>query len=422
MPNTKRSCKGGPEASQAGIVAIEVVGALIVVALASIYGAQRYSEYLSEKEWSVAAQHATAFNEAAKSYIADHSGQLLNKPLPFLITPALLVKEGYLRTGFAQTNSFGQSYVTGVVKSGAAAGKSRLQALTCSTRGTAIPYRGLRSISSQIQGLGGYVDTANVATGAYGGWSSKTTDFGLQCSSGRLAIALSSEVIGSVLQESDRLYRFKADARPELNRMYTAIDMNGNDLNNGGAVNAKQLNATGDITSQNGWLMTQGSKGWLNRTHGGGFYMSDKQWIRAVNNKGIYTGGAVKAGGLESGGRTTVGEFLQINGVAVENTGCPSNGLLARTSNGSSLSCQSGVWRAPKPMFTQYISGQCQSPGNWQAAVCFLADASWATCNMRGIASVGLEESGQIYKSSDGWYLRAVRHSWPGVFYWQCQK
>lgn len=422
MPSMKKSCKVGPEDKQAGYVAIEVIGALIVVALASIYGAQKYSDYLSEKEWSVAAHHATAFNDAAKSYIADHSGELLSKPLPFLITPAFLVKEGYLRQGFAQTNSFGQSYVTGVVKSNAVTGKSRLQALTCTTNGTTIPYRGLRSISSQIQGLGGYVETANVATGAYGGWTSNTTDFGLQCPGGRLAIALSSEVIGSVLQESDRLYRFKADARPELNRMYTAIDMNDNDLNNAGIVNAKNLNAQGDITSQDGWLVTQSNKGWLNSTHGGGFYMSDKDWIRAVNNKGIYTGGTVKGGGLESGGRTTVGEYLQINGVAVENSGCPSNGLLARTINGSPLSCQDGFWRAPKAMFTQYISGQCQSPGGWQPAVCFLADLSWATCNLRGVAAVGLEESGQIYKNAEGWYLRAIRHSWPGIFYWQCQK
>ncbi len=346
MPSMRRNCKAGPEARQAGFVAIEVVGALIVVALASIYGAQKYSEYLSEKEWSVAAHHATAFNEAAKSYIADHSGQLLSKPLPFLITPAFLVKEGYLREGFAQTNSFGQSYVTGVVKSSAAAGKSKLQALTCSTNGTAIPYRGLRSISSQIQGLGGYVDTANVATGAYGGWTSNTTDFGLQCSSGRLAIALSSEVIGSVLQESDRLYRFKADARPELNRMYTAIDMNGNDLNAAGSVNAKNLKAQGDITSQDGWLVTQGSKGWLNSTHGGGFYMSDKDWIRTVNNKGISTGGQLKGGSVRADGRLSTGEFLSLEGVAVEGRGCSPNGLVGRDSLGKVLSCQSGLWKS----------------------------------------------------------------------------
>ncbi|WP_407079174.1 shufflon system plasmid conjugative transfer pilus tip adhesin PilV [Candidatus Williamhamiltonella defendens] len=42
---------------------------------------------------------------------------------------------------------------------------------------------------------------------------------------GHITIALSLEILGILLQESDRLYRFQVKHRHELNRMHTHIDM-----------------------------------------------------------------------------------------------------------------------------------------------------------------------------------------------------
>nr|WP_158302483.1 type II secretion system F family protein [Sodalis glossinidius] len=61
-------------------------------------------------------RRASQFNESAKQYIADHRDELLNQPLPYRITPSLLIKNGYLQQGFAEKNGLGQQYVTGVVK------------------------------------------------------------------------------------------------------------------------------------------------------------------------------------------------------------------------------------------------------------------------------------------------------------------
>ncbi|MGG6725225.1 UNVERIFIED_CONTAM: shufflon system plasmid conjugative transfer pilus tip adhesin PilV, partial [Salmonella enterica subsp. enterica serovar Weltevreden] len=93
------------------------------------------------------------------------------------------------------------------------------------------------------------------------------------------------------------------------------IDMGGNNLNNTGTINAvtgnfsgnvaatgnitangtvtgqnvtagsnvtagNTITANNDIRSNNGWFITRGSKGWLNETYGGGFYMSDNDWVR----------------------------------------------------------------------------------------------------------------------------------------------
>ncbi|QBY46419.1 shufflon system plasmid conjugative transfer pilus tip adhesin PilV (plasmid) [Arsenophonus nasoniae] len=332
-----------------GFVSLEIMGALVVVALAALLGAEKYSDYLDEQEWVVAARHAGQFNEAAKQYIADHRDELLNKPLPYRITPSLLIKNGYLQQGFAEKNGLGQQYVTGVVKNSAKS-QPALQALTCSVQGNALSEKGMRRIAAQINGMGGYVDEKNIAIGAYGGWTSQPRDFGLDCRYGHIAIALSSEILGSVLQESDRLYRFQVKHKPELNRMNTAIDMGGNNLNNTNAVNAKEgvfsktVTANGDIKSQGGWLVTQDNKGWMNSKHRGGFYMSDDEWIRAVNNKSIYTGGQLKGGTVRADGRLSTGDFLQLEKVVVEGSSCPSNGLVSRDVKGALLSCQTGRW------------------------------------------------------------------------------
>ncbi|MBG6243561.1 MAG: shufflon system plasmid conjugative transfer pilus tip adhesin PilV, partial [Candidatus Symbiopectobacterium sp. Dall1.0] len=145
--------------------------------------------------------------------------------------------------------------------------------------------------------------------------------------------------------------------RPELNRMHTDIDMGGNNLNNANTVNAKnghyseEINAGGNIKTQGGWLITQHGKGWLNEAHGGGFYMDDNDWIRSVNNKGIYTGGQLKGGTVRADGRLSTGEFLHLDekNAVQPGWGCSPNGLVGRTPEGALLSCQNGQWRAISP-------------------------------------------------------------------------
>ncbi|WP_449266745.1 shufflon system plasmid conjugative transfer pilus tip adhesin PilV, partial [Escherichia coli] len=171
-------------------------------------------------------------------------------------------------------------------------------------------------------------------------------DYGLTCSAGHIAVVMT----GDDLQESDRLYRFQVPGRPELNQMHTAINMSGNDINNAGNLNGQKATVKGDITSEDGWLITRNNKGWMNTTHGGGFTMTDSQWIRAVNNKGITTegelkGGKVSGGTVRSEGRLSTGEYLQLDKTATAGTSCSPDGLVGRDSKGAILSCQSGVWR-----------------------------------------------------------------------------
>ncbi|HGC0716610.1 TPA: shufflon system plasmid conjugative transfer pilus tip adhesin PilV, partial [Escherichia coli] len=188
---------------------------------------------------------------------------------------------------------------------------------------------GLRSVAGQLPGLGGYIGKNGTATGAFGAWTDKPGDYGLTCSAGHIAVVMT----GDDLQESDRLYRFQVPERPELNQMHTAINMGGNDINNAGNLNGQKATVKGDITSEDGWFITRNNKGWMNTTHGGGFTMTDSEWIRAVNNKGITTegelkGGKVSGGTVRSDGRLSTGEYLQLEKTATAGASCSPNGLV----------------------------------------------------------------------------------------------
>ena len=335
-----------------------VIGIMVMV-IPKVY--ENIENHLNNVRWQNAAEHANTYNTAVRNYVADNASTLLAGSLPKTITPATLIQKGYLKSGFSESN-FGQSYITGIAKNSKT---SRLEALTCSNGGQSLSEAGMRSVASMIEGLGGYINSSKQAIGAGGGWSDTPSNYGLNCATGHIAMAL----VGADLQESDRLYRYSITNRPDLNRMHTAIDMNSNNLNNvgtlngnaaalsgdisarngtfSGAISGNTATTNGDITSNNGWLVTKNSKGWMNSTYGGGWYMSDSSWLRSVNNKGIYTGGQVKGGTVRADGRLYTGEYLQLEKTATAGASCSPNGLVGRDSTGAILSCQSGAWRSP---------------------------------------------------------------------------
>lgn len=83
------------------------------------------------------------------------------------------------------------------------------------------------------------------------------------------------------------------------------------------------LNASGRITCadvySSSWLRTVGQTGWYSESYGGGWYMTDSTWIRAYNNKQIYTASTSAdaihtAGGMNASGRIYAGSYMQAMG------------------------------------------------------------------------------------------------------------
>ena len=83
------------------------------------------------------------------------------------------------------------------------------------------------------------------------------------------------------------------------------------------------LNASGRITCadvySSSWLRTVGQTGWYSESYGGGWHMTDSTWLRAYNNKQIYTASTSPdafhtLGGVNASGRIYAGSYIETHG------------------------------------------------------------------------------------------------------------
>lgn len=89
-------------------------------------------------------------------------------------------------------------------------------------------------------------------------------------------------------------------------------------------------------------------------------------------SRNIFASGNIMASSIQTSGRITTNEFLQIGGVATLGASCPNNGLQGRTSTGAILSCVSGKWSTSG--LTTFVSAtgasKCNSTGGQSIAYC----------------------------------------------------
>lgn len=344
--------------NQRGASLVEALIVLIISAITFAAGAQQYSKYLDNITNKQAADHATLIAGAASKYLKDNYSAVVasaGPTTPAVITVAMLKSTNYLQAGISDKNAFGQNYSIQVIEPL----PNQLQAMVVTTGGQAISELDGRRIAQYMGAKGGFISTVDttVATGSFGGWQMALSPFAVNPGAGHIATALFLED-GAVV--NDYLYRNAVPGHPELNRMNTAIDMNGKNVNNAAtvaanAVTTTTLTASGDITAANatvagetttgGWFRSTGDSGWYNQKWNGGWYMNDPNWVRSYGDKNVYTGGEMRAGKLTSTGRTEVGEYLQVNGIASLWGSCSPNKLVALDAAGRPLSCQGGYWQ-----------------------------------------------------------------------------
>ncbi|NVZ63632.1 shufflon system plasmid conjugative transfer pilus tip adhesin PilV [Pseudomonas gingeri] len=334
---------------QRGYVAIEFMFVIIVFSLMSAIGANLLSQRMDSQNYQIAAQQQQAVADAAAKYLKDNFSAVLalaTPTVPAQITVMMLRNTNYLPVGFSDTNAFGQNLLV----LARAPAPNQLESIVITTGGETIDEIGTREIAANLGGTGGFIPVSNtsIIQGVRGGWQITLSNYGMNPGVGHTASALFLQD-GSLA--NDYLYRNAIPGKPELNRMNTDLDMGANNVNNATNVTASgtvtagvDVNAADNVTAGN-WLRTQGDSGWYSTKWGGGWYMSDSDWIRAFGDKSVYTPGQSRAGSLASEGRTEVGEYLQLDGLATENTPCTPNGLIGRRPDGLTLSCQSGAWK-----------------------------------------------------------------------------
>ena len=83
--------------------------------------------------------------------------------------------------------------------------------------------------------------------------------------------------------------------------MYGSLNLYSGDITITGKVQGKTITATVDMNTNtiyaSNWFRSRGTTGWYSEDYGGGWYMTDADWIRAYNGKGITTNGNMSIGG-----------------------------------------------------------------------------------------------------------------------------
>ncbi|MEG9963481.1 MULTISPECIES: shufflon system plasmid conjugative transfer pilus tip adhesin PilV [Enterobacteriaceae] len=331
---------------------LDVALALIVVMAMTVFGLTKYKDWQQEKNWQVEASHISTYAAAARGYVGRNYATLLSATsttAPTVITTTMLKNTGFLPSGFTETNSQGQRLNTYLVRNGQ--NTELLQGMVVTSGGSVYPDKALRLISRDITtGFGGYIDDGKTATGALRTWKILLSSYGTTSGNGHIAVLLSTDELSGAQEDNDRLYRFQVNGRPDLNKMHTAIDMGGNNLNSVGTINGQTGTFSGNVSGSNGIFTSNvsGANGSFTQNITAGAQVKGAT-VRADSDisagRNIAATNEVSGATVKATGNLSAGGVLQLDRINVAGISCYPNGQISRDANGGILSCQSGVWR-----------------------------------------------------------------------------
>ncbi|RWA45657.1 hypothetical protein AU476_01075 [Cupriavidus sp. UYMSc13B] len=248
----------------------EVLGLLfaVIVGLTFIPTLSSYTQTANDNtRAATTSQQQKKLIDASSAYVQQYSSNIQSvatASTPAIITVPMLQAVQLLDSSFSATNPFGQTWQTQVLQPSA----GNLQAFVMSYGGTTMSDKVASKIAGLVGAQGGFIPkndsgiyAAGTAYGSYGGWTAPTTNYA-SISGGHLSALLA---FNNGQLTSNYLYRNAVPGQPNLNRMNTAIDMAGNNINNAGTVNATTVNTSGE-TYTGGWFRTQGNGGWYSQS------------------------------------------------------------------------------------------------------------------------------------------------------------
>ncbi|MGS3354992.1 tail fiber protein [Escherichia coli] len=340
------------------------------------------------------------------------------------ITYQTLINEGLLPSAFTGTNANKSSYKIILKRDGTSPNYVINGLITTSTawiEGGKTRYD-LLGKAMQTAGIdSGMTKTTSIAYGYSGQWSETSSDFNNITTAGQFAYRVGfNSALYSVYLRRDGTLPMTGDLNLDGHNINNvdALNATGN-ITTTGDLQARNIKATGKIDaggniSAGNWVYAK--NGYGNNIGLGGDAGGDDFEIKisgqkqidvlsddytsivfAVNGKielrnpqsgavgvninydgSINTIGTIKASGniessqnvkgatLESTGRATVGEFVQLNGQAEVGKECQSNGLQGRTVDGQILSCVNGVWNfSGEQPGTIKMWGTSNAPVGW---------------------------------------------------------
>lgn len=342
---------------QAGFGLTEALGGMLILLLVWKGSVPLISYVMATPQINSTARQMEEVRAAAQRYVqANYATLTASLPLngaSSTVSLATLKSTGQLSSNIPNTNSYRQNYslrIRYVTQGHGANQRHVLEPLLLTTGGQTIPDDELYRIASQVRD-GGFVTSidATNATGSQGSWGPVAlADFGGTPGAGHLAVGMFySDAAGA---GAEYLYRNAVPGMPEVNQMSTAIDMNGNAINN-----ISTLAATGKITTTND-VRARDLVATRDITSGQNIAAAG-----AISGTNIAALSTITAGNSISSNGTVSGAYLQPTTDATEGGYCSPNGLIAKTSSGLILSCQSGVWRGPTATLTTVAGSTCPS-------------------------------------------------------------
>ncbi len=223
-----------------GFTIIEMIAVLLVMGFLSMFFAQYMSMGATQLSKQAAAKQLVQVADAATLYIADNYDALQNTATDTsaaVVNLSDIISGGYLPESFGK-NPWKQTYVLYVLEP---TGKN-LEGLVLTSGGmpTDDEFENLviPSTAALAGSVAGYVPTglisgqsSSVIKGAFGGWKLDISGTDItNPGAGHLAAYLPFSHNAAT---SDYLYRSSVPLHPELNQMWTTLDMYGNDIEMG---------------------------------------------------------------------------------------------------------------------------------------------------------------------------------------------
>jgi hypothetical protein len=346
--------------AQRGYGLMEAVGAIAVFGAIS-YGYSQVAISRSEIEIDGAvAQHAVEIQSGVNKYINDNRLALIGTPTPTIagitnsLAPSIadLSSAGggtlYLPPNFNVANVVGMNYTIAITRLPAACApgvscsdvaaviQSTAPLLDSSTGQAAATRLGRIANNIGIDAAFSKEGSGTTLIGTNGPWT-QTNPAGNTPGMLVMKAGFGSMGYGNL----DHLLP-RDGSRP----MVGALNANGNNINGvatlsgtnavlTGNVSAANANLSGSVSASGnvsasgetytgGWFRSTGaSTGWYHQAYNGGLYMADSSWVRSYADKGVYTGGQVQAGSLQSNstisaaGTINAGENVIVRGAVI---------------------------------------------------------------------------------------------------------
>lgn len=285
MTNVTRS-------KNAGFATVEMMGALLVLLVLLPALAKMVNWGVVEMQKRSAATHLASVGGAAAKYALKHGATLLTQATATsgpMITLTQLRSEGFLPQAFGDRNSWGQGYSVHVREP--RAGQLQVVVLTDGGRGhesggdfgTVVAP----SAAALVDGPGGFIPTgtipgqsAGVLRGAYGAWEVDLVASGI-ANPGAGHIGYLSSLDASALGQ-DFLYRVAVPGAPELNTMFTDLDMRDHAVK--GVKEAQFVSHT--LASQTGFCSAVTDEGKVFLDAQQGLYVCRDGKVQAISDTG----------------------------------------------------------------------------------------------------------------------------------------